>query len=42
MEFLRLLESIRTPFFDTLFGLISLLGEETIFMLFGILVIWCF
>ena len=42
MEFLRLLESIRTPFFDTLFGLISLLGEETIFMLVGIAVIWCF
>lgn len=41
MEFLRLLEKIRTPFFDTVFSLITHIGEETIFLVIAIVVFWC-
>ncbi len=42
MAFLYFLESIRNPVFDFLFSLITLLGEETIFMVVGMTIFWCF
>ena len=41
MKILYALESLRTPFFDKVFGAISYLGEETVFMLIAIIVYWC-
>ena len=41
MEFLRLLESIRNPFFDFIFSLITHLGEETVFLAVAIFIFWC-
>ena len=41
MEFLRLLEGIRTPFLDSLFSTITQLGEETVIILVGLLFFWC-
>ena len=40
-EFLKLLEGIRTPFLDSLFSIITTLGEETIFIVAGLLFFWC-
>ena len=37
MEFLRLLESLRTPIGDAFFSAITVLGEETIFIVAGLL-----
>lgn len=42
MEFLRLLESIRSPFLDCVAAVITMLGEETVFMLVGMALLWCF
>ncbi len=41
MEILRLLESVRNPFLDAFFSLITHLGEETIFIVIGIFIFWC-
>lgn len=41
MDFLYLLESIRTPFLDNFFSTITHLGEETIFLVFAIAMFWC-
>ncbi len=41
MEFLRLLEGIRTPFLDTFFSTITQLGEETVIILVSLLFFWC-
>ncbi len=41
MEFLKLLESIRTPFGDAFFSFITTLGEETVFIVIGIIFFWC-
>lgn len=41
MSFLYFLESIRNPVFDAIFSLITLLGEETVFMAMGMIVFWC-
>ena len=41
MEFLRLLEGIRTPFGDAFFSAITILGEETIFIVVGLFFFWC-
>lgn len=41
MEFLKLLEGIRTPFLDSIFSIITTLGEETIFIVVGLLFYWC-
>ncbi len=41
MEFLELLESIRNPFLDAFFSAVTHLGEETIFMLIGLIFFWC-
>lgn len=41
MELLKLLEALRTPFFDGLFGLITHLGAETVFTVAGLFIFWC-
>lgn len=41
MELLHFLENLRTPIGDTFFSLITHLGEETIFILLGIVFFWC-
>lgn len=41
MGFLKLLESIRFPFLDSVFSLITRLGEETIFIVLGLVFFWC-
>ena len=41
MDFLRLLEKIRNPFFDFFFSLITRIGEETVFLVIAILIFWC-
>lgn len=41
MDFLRFLESIRTPAGDTFFSAVTHMGEETIFIVIGLLFFWC-
>lgn len=41
MQFLYLLESIRCPFLDGLFSLVTELGGETLYMALAIAVYWC-
>lgn len=41
MEFLKLLEAIRTPFLDTVFQFFTFFGEETIFMIVAMGFFWC-
>ncbi len=41
MEFLYLLEAIRCGVLDAFFSVITILGEETAFMLVGMTVFWC-
>lgn len=41
MDFLRLLEQIRTPVGDALMSVITLLGEETLFMVTALIFFWC-
>ena len=41
MEFLKWLQAQRTPFLDSVFGTITHLGEETVFIVLGILFFWC-
>ena len=41
MQFLYLLESIRNPVLDAFFSLITLLGDETLFIAIAISVFWC-
>ena len=41
MEFLHLLENIRTPIGDFIFSTITHLGEETFFILIGLVFFWC-
>ena len=41
MELLRALAGIRTPFWDTVMGYVTYLGDETVFMAVGLIVIWC-
>ncbi len=42
MNFLKFLEGLRTPFFDAVFSVITLLGEETVFILVGLVFFWCY
>ena len=42
MTFLKMLESIRTPLGEQLAAAVTLLGEETFFMLVGLALVWCF
>lgn len=41
MEFLYLLEKLRNPFLDTFFSVITHLGEETFFIVLGLIFFWC-
>lgn len=41
MEFLYFLEGLRTPAGDAFFSLITHLGEETLFIVAGLMVFWC-
>jgi len=41
MEFLKYLESIRTPFLDVMFGLITRMGEETVAIIMLCAIFWC-
>ena len=41
MSFLYFLENLRNPVLDMFFSLITLLGEETLFMVVGMIVFWC-
>ena len=41
MDFLRFLAELRNPVCDALFSVITLLGEETFFILVGLLFFWC-
>ena len=41
MEFLYLLQKIRSPFLDTVMELITQLGEETAFLVIALIVFWC-
>ncbi len=41
MSFLYFLESLRNPVCDFLFSVITMLGEETVFMAVGMIVFWC-
>lgn len=41
MEFLYILEKLRNPFFNKLFLAVTTLGEETAFLVIGLIVFWC-
>ena len=41
MEFLKLLEGLRTPVGDAFFSVITILGEETVLIVAGLLFFWC-
>ncbi len=41
MELLKFLESIRTPFFNTVFSLITKFGEEYLIVLAALFLVWC-
>lgn len=41
MEILRAIAAIRNPLFDAMFSLITRLGEETFFLVFAIIILWC-
>ena len=41
MEFLKFLEGIRNPFLDGFFSIVTRFGEETLFIIIGILFLWC-
>ncbi len=42
MSFLYFLEGLRNPVLDALFSVITLCGEETVFMAVGLIIFWCF
>lgn len=42
MEFLYILEQIRDPFLNKLFLAVTTLGEETAFLVIGLIMFWCF
>ncbi len=41
MEFLYFLEGLRNDVFDALFSIITLFGEETMFLAVGLIIFWC-
>lgn len=41
MELLRALEAVRTPFWNTIMGYATFLGEQTVFMAVGLIILWC-
>lgn len=42
MSLLYALEGIRTPFLDALFGAVTYLGDEIVYMALAVVVYWCF
>ena len=42
MEILKFIQTLRLPFLDTFFSLVTKLGEEIAFMAVGMIVFWCF
>ena len=42
IDFLKLLEGIRTNFFNKLFEMITILGEETLIILIVAIIYYCF
>lgn len=41
MSFLYFLEGLRTPFLDRFFSVVTMLGEETLFIVAGLIFFWC-
>lgn len=41
MDFLYFLESIRNPFLDAVFSVITLLGSEAVFIVVALMIFWC-
>ncbi len=41
MNFLEFLQDLRNPVLDSIFSVITLLGEETVFIIIGLLFFWC-
>ncbi|MBR6764843.1 MAG: phosphatase PAP2 family protein [Clostridia bacterium] len=41
MEFLKFLQELRNPVLDGIFSVLTFLGDETVFILIGILFFWC-
>lgn len=41
MTVLRFIEGLRNPFLDSFFSLITHFGEETVFILVGLICFWC-
>lgn len=41
MSFLRILESLRTPFFDGFFSIVTWLGSEVVFLVLAVALYWC-
>ena len=41
MDFLKLLEGIRTPLLDKFFSYLTYLGDETLFLVIGLIFFWC-
>lgn len=41
MGFLKLLEGLRTPFWDSVMSVVTNLGDEAGFMLVGMILVWC-
>ena len=41
MTILRWLESIRTPWMDEVMNILTQLGDETVFMVVGMIILWC-
>ena len=41
MELLKVLEGIRSPFLNEIMSIITVLGDETFFMVVGMIMLWC-
>ena len=41
MGILYFLEGLRTPFLDRVFSIVTMLGEETLFIVAGLIFFWC-
>ena len=41
MSFLHFLEDLRTSFLDAIFLVITMLGEETVFLVIALVFVWC-
>ena len=41
MQLLYALQTIRTPILDVFIGLVTRLGEETILLVLGMVILWC-